>query len=189
VRSRGRGIEEIVWLKINQRLWVHVENKKSLQNFGWRTAWGETGVYGRISWGEPGSSVSIVTGCRLGDWGLVPDGSGGHFLYPLPYAPSRLWGPHSLLYSGYRGALSPGVKFGRGVMLTTHPLLAPRLRRREACPLSPQASFMACSGSTLLLLTNWGHVWQLHLSVWKKGPVSGVCGENYEAKGTTACFL
>jgi hypothetical protein len=33
----------------------------------------------------------------------------------------------SLLYNGYR--VFPGGKGGRGVMLTTHPLLVPRLRK------------------------------------------------------------
>jgi hypothetical protein len=41
--------------------------------------------------------------------------------------PDRLRGPPSLLYNGYR--LFPGGKGGRGVMLTTHPLLVPRLRK------------------------------------------------------------
>jgi hypothetical protein len=35
--------------------------------------------------------------------------------------------PPSLLYNGYR--VFPGGKGGRGVMLTTHPLLVPRLRK------------------------------------------------------------
>jgi hypothetical protein len=41
--------------------------------------------------------------------------------------PDRLWGPPSLLYNGYR--VFPGGKGGRDVMLTIHPLLAPRLRK------------------------------------------------------------
>jgi hypothetical protein len=40
--------------------------------------------------------------------------------------PDRLRGPPSLLYNGYR--IFPGGKGGRGVMLTTHPLLVPRLK-------------------------------------------------------------
>jgi hypothetical protein len=46
------------------------------------------------AYGEPGSSVSIVTGCGLGDQGSIPNGGGGFFLYP---ASSRLLGPSSLL--------------------------------------------------------------------------------------------
>ena len=46
--------------------------------------------------------------------------------------PDRLRGPPSLLYNGYR--VFPGGKGGRGVMLTTHPLLVPRLRKSRAVP-------------------------------------------------------
>jgi hypothetical protein len=42
--------------------------------------------------------------------------------------PDRLRGPPSLLYNWYR--VFPGGKGGRGVMLTKHPLLVPRLRKR-----------------------------------------------------------
>jgi hypothetical protein len=41
--------------------------------------------------------------------------------------PDRLRGPPSLLYNGYR--IFPGGKGGRSVMLTTHSLLVPRLRK------------------------------------------------------------
>jgi hypothetical protein len=41
--------------------------------------------------------------------------------------PDRLRGPSSLLYNGYR--VFPGGKGGRGVMLTTHSLLVPRLKK------------------------------------------------------------
>ena len=41
--------------------------------------------------------------------------------------PDRLWGPPSPLYNGYQ--VFPGGKGGRGMMLTTHPLLVPRLRK------------------------------------------------------------
>jgi len=37
--------------------------------------------------------------------------------------PDRPWGPPSLLYNGYR--FFPGVKSGRVVTLTPHPLLVP----------------------------------------------------------------
>ena len=37
--------------------------------------------------------------------------------------PDRPWGPPSLLYNGYR--VFPRGKVGRGVTLTTHPLLVP----------------------------------------------------------------
>ena len=49
--------------------------------------------------------------------------------------PDRPWCPPSLLYSGYW--VSPGVKSGRGVTLTPHPLLVPWSRKSRAIPLIP----------------------------------------------------
>ena len=46
--------------------------------------------------------------------------------------PDRLRGPPSLLYNGYR--VFPGGKSDRGVMLTTHPLLVPKLRKSWSVP-------------------------------------------------------
>jgi hypothetical protein len=46
--------------------------------------------------------------------------------------PDRLRGQPSLLYNGYR--VFPGDKGGRCLMLTTHPLLVPRLRKSRAIP-------------------------------------------------------
>jgi hypothetical protein len=46
--------------------------------------------------------------------------------------PDRLRGPPSLLYNRYR--VFPGGKGGRGVMLTTQPILVPRLRKSWAIP-------------------------------------------------------
>jgi hypothetical protein len=48
------------------------------------------------------------------------------------------------------GVLSPGVKHGRGVTLTTHPHIVPRLK--GAVPPLPPCAFVACSGTALLLL-------------------------------------
>ena len=48
-------------------------------------------------------------------WGSNPSGS------RFSARPDRPWGPPSLLYNGYE--IFPGVKDGRGVLLTTHPLL------------------------------------------------------------------
>jgi len=47
----------------------------------------------------------------------------------------RPWGQPSLLYNGYR--VFPGVKSGRGLMLTPHPLLVPWSRKSTATPLLP----------------------------------------------------
>jgi len=45
--------------------------------------------------------------------------------------PDRPWGPPSPLYNGYRVSF-PGVKSGRGVTVTPHPLLVPRPRKSRA---------------------------------------------------------
>ena len=50
-------------------------------------------------------------------------------------SPDRPWGPPTLLYNGYR--VFPGVKSGRVVTLTPHPLLVPWSRKSRAIPLLP----------------------------------------------------
>jgi hypothetical protein len=51
-----------------------------------------------------GSSVSVVSNYGLDDRGSIPERGRGFFFYPLP------------------GVFYPGVKRGRGVTLTTHPI-------------------------------------------------------------------
>jgi hypothetical protein len=69
--------------------------------------------------------------------------------------PDRLRGPPSLLYNGYR--VFPGNKGGRGVMLTTHSLLVPRLRKSWAIPaLTLWALWGLLRGSLYLLLDGGG---------------------------------
>ena len=77
-----------------------------------------------------GSSVGVATGYRL-------DGPGIESRWDEIFrtCPDRPWGPPSLLYNGYR--VFPGVKSGRGVTLTPHPLLVPWSRKSRAIPLLP----------------------------------------------------
>ena len=73
-------------------------------------------------YGSRDSVVSIAT--RYGLEGPGIDSRWGEIFRTYP---DRLRGPPSLLYNGYR--VFPGGKGGRGVMLTTYPLLVPRLRK------------------------------------------------------------
>jgi hypothetical protein len=93
------------------------------------------------------SSVSIVSDYGLDDRAIgvrSPAGALTSVSRPAlgPTQPPVKWVP---------GVLSPGVKRGRGVMLTTHPHLVPRSwKSRSYTPLPPSA-FMACRGTALLL--------------------------------------
>jgi hypothetical protein len=70
------------------------------------------------------SSGSMVSDYGLGDRGSIPGRGNGFLLYPL--CPDRLWGPTQPPVQWVPGVLSPGVKRGRGVTLTTHPHLVPK---------------------------------------------------------------
>ena len=67
----------------------------------------------------PRSVVGVATELRAGRSGDRITVGGEIFRT----CPDRPWGPPSLLYNGYR--VFPGVKRGRGVSLTPHPLLMP----------------------------------------------------------------
>jgi len=84
----------------------------------------------------PGSSVGIATELRAGwsgiesRWGRdFPPVQTGHGAHPI----SCTMGTGSF----------PGVKCGRGVLLTTHPLLVPRSWKSTAIPLLTLRAFVA----------------------------------------------
>jgi hypothetical protein len=94
----------------------------------------------------PDSSVGIATGYGLEGPGSNP---GGDEIFRT--CPCRPWGPHSLLYNGYRAF--PGVECGRGVTLTPHPLLMPRSKNSRDIPLLSVRAFVAYKkGETYPLL-------------------------------------
>jgi hypothetical protein len=73
---------------------------------------------------SPPSASMACSGTALqGDRGSIPGRGKGFFLYPVsipalgPTQPPVQWVP---------GVISPGIKRGRGVTLTTHPHLVPR---------------------------------------------------------------
>jgi hypothetical protein len=78
----------------------------------------------------PGSVVGIATG-----YGLDRPGIESPWGEIFRICPDRPWGPPSLLYNGYR--VFRGVKSGRGVTLTLHPLLVPWSWKGKAIPLLP----------------------------------------------------
>jgi len=75
----------------------------------------------------PGSSVGIGTGYGLDGPGSNP--SGDEILPPVHTGP----GAHPASCKMGTGSF-PGVKFGRGVLLNTHPLLVPRSWKIRAIP-------------------------------------------------------
>ena len=93
----------------------------------------------------PGSSVGIATGYGLGYRGSNP-GGGARFPAPVQTGP----GTHPASCTMGTGYFS-GVKSGRGVTLTPHPLLVPWSRKGRAIPLlslpavRPVQSLSACT--------------------------------------------
>jgi hypothetical protein len=89
--------------------------------------------------GEPGSSVSIVlaTGWSTGRSRFDP--RQGQRIFPLTSVSRPVLGPTQTPVQWVPGVLSPGIKRGRGVTLTTHPHLVPRSRMSRSYTSSPQA--------------------------------------------------
>jgi len=80
--------------------------------------------------GGPSSSVGIGTGYGL-------DGPGIEFRWRRDFPPLQTGpGAHPASCTMDTGSF-PGVKCGRGVLLTTHPLLVPRCWKGRAIPLLP----------------------------------------------------
>jgi hypothetical protein len=79
----------------------------------------------------PGSVVGIATGYGLDGSGIASRW-GARFFAPVQFGP----GAHPASYTMRTGSFS-GVKSGRGVTLTPHPLLIPWSRKSRAIPLLP----------------------------------------------------
>ena len=85
----------------------------------------------------------------------------------------------TLLYNGYR--VFPGVKCGRGVLLTTHPLLVLRSWKSRAIPLP---TLLATPGLYIYLL----HAGQRDLPVVKISPEWVTGSEQGKSSGRIATF-
>ena len=79
-----------------------------------------------VSW--PGSSVGVATDYRLDSLGSNPGRDEIFRPFRPALGPTQ---PPAKLVPGF----SPGVKCGRGVLLTTHALLVPRSWKSKAIPL------------------------------------------------------
>ena len=95
-------------------------------------------------------SVGRVAQLVATDYGL--DGSGSNPSGDEIFRPSRpVLGPTQPPEIG-TGSF-PGVKCGRGVLLTTHPLLVPRSWKSRAIPLIPPSGpHRACNGITYIYI-------------------------------------
>jgi hypothetical protein len=90
-----------------------------------------------------GVAVSIVTDYGLDDRGLRQR-------IVLVSASRPALGPTQPPVQWVPGVLSPGVKRGRGVMLTTHPHLVRRLSMSRSFSPLPPCTSMECCGTALL---------------------------------------
>jgi len=100
---------------------------------------------------SPGRSVGIAT-----DYGL--DGPGIESRWGWNFPPVQTGpGAHPASCTIGTGPF-PGVNCGRSVLLTTHPLLAPRSWKSRAIPLPLLGHNRACNGVTLPLLNHQKHI-------------------------------
>jgi hypothetical protein len=75
----------------------------------------------------------------------------GQRIFRLTSASRPAVGPTQLPVKWVPGAISAGVKRGRGVMLTTHPLLVPGLRKSRSCTCChPDAPLWSVTGPLYL---------------------------------------
>jgi hypothetical protein len=124
----------------------------------------------------PGSSVGIAT-----DYGL--DGPGIESWRGQDFPPIQT-GPGAYPASCTMGTGSfPGVKCGRGVLLTTHPLLVLWSWKSRAIPLPPLGHNRTCNGVTLLYISN--NV--VRICVWIMAVFYGVYTYGYSAYCIRTC--
>ena len=99
------------------------------------------------------SSVGIAT-----DYGLDGPGIESRWRARFSARPDRPWGAHPASCTLGTGSF-PGVKCGRGVLLTTHPLLAPRSWKSGAIPLPHSGSQLGLQQDyfTFFYKNNKGH--------------------------------
>ena len=120
---------EITRLNYEIQLYLHIK-QVMLDQYDIKFIVSEIGGF-HTSEGEPGSSVGIVTGYGLDGPG-IESRWGARFSAPVQTGP----GAHPASCTMGTGSF-PGVKSGRGVTLTPHPLLVPWSCKSRAIPLPP----------------------------------------------------
>jgi len=91
-------------------------------------------------------AVSIVSGYGLDGQAIEVRSLAGAKDFSSSLCPDWFWGP----VQWEPGVLSPGVKHGRGMTLTTHPHLVLRSRMSRSYTSSPPCASMVCCGTALL---------------------------------------
>jgi hypothetical protein len=103
--------------------------------------------------GSQCSSVSIVSGCGLDNRVIEVQSAAGAKDFFSNLCVQTGSGAHPASSLMGTGVLSPGVKRGRGVTLTTHPHLVSRSWISRGCTSSsPPSTFMTCGGTALLYI-------------------------------------
>jgi hypothetical protein len=103
-------------------------------------------------WGSRVSSGSIVSDYGLDDRAIEVNPRQGQRIFPLSSVSRPALGPTQPPVQWVPEVLSPGLKRGRGVALTTHPHLVPRCRMSRSYTPLPPSAFMACSGTALAVV-------------------------------------
>ena len=122
--------------------------------------------------GGPGSIVGIATGYGLDGPG-IESRWGARFSAPVPTGP----GAHPASCAMGTGSF-PGVKSGRSVTLTPHPLLVPRSRKGRAIPLlplwavQPVQSLSACTRVTFTFFIPYFMPYKKQFPTLKMAPKS-----------------
>jgi hypothetical protein len=96
------------------------------------------------------SSGSIVSDYGLDDRAIGVRSPAGAKDFSIASLSRPALGPTQPPVQWVPGVLSPGLKRGLGVTLTTHPHLVPRSSMSRSYTSSPPSTFMECSGTAFI---------------------------------------
>jgi hypothetical protein len=113
---------------------------------------------------------------RPGERGSIP--SRGERIFPIASLSRPALGPTQPPVQWVPVVLSPGVKSGLGVTLTTHPHVMPRSIMSRSYISSPPSSFVACSGTALAFLGTFNS-----RNTWSGTVLFGQTGSQQESPG------